>query len=51
MSTTMRESIIARTGIRRMGSVEEIAKSAVFIAENEYINGTTISVDGGFSYE
>ena len=33
--------------LKRAGKPEEIAKTAVFICENDYINGETILVDGG----
>ena len=33
----------------RLGTAEEIAKTVVFLEENEYITGANISVNGGFS--
>ncbi|MEK6855392.1 MAG: SDR family oxidoreductase [Nanoarchaeota archaeon] len=33
--------------LKRAGKPEEIAKTALFICENDYINGETIVVDGG----
>ena len=33
--------------LKRAGKPEEIAKTTVFICENDYINGETILVDGG----
>ena len=33
----------------RIGSVEDIAMAAVFLAENEYITGVDLPVNGGFS--
>jgi len=37
--------------LRRLGSKEEVAKACQFIIENEYVNGQTICVDGGFHLE
>jgi len=37
--------------LRRLGSKEEVAKTCQFIIENEYVNGQTICVDGGFHLE
>lgn len=34
--------------LRRLGEPEEIAKTALFIFENDYLSGRTIYVDGGF---
>lgn len=33
--------------LKRAGKPEEIAKTAIFLCENDYINGETILVDGG----
>ena len=35
------------TLLKRAGQPEEIAKTAIFICENDFINGETIVVDGG----
>jgi len=37
--------------LKRSGKPEEIAQTAVFICENDYINGETILVDGGESIQ
>jgi 3-oxoacyl-[acyl-carrier protein] reductase len=37
--------------MRRFGTIEEIAQVALMLATNEYINGTTITIDGGMTYE
>ena len=34
--------------MRHYGSVEDVASIAVMLAENEYITGQTISVNGGW---
>jgi 3-oxoacyl-[acyl-carrier protein] reductase len=37
--------------MRRLGTKEEVAKACQFIIENDYVNGQTICVDGGFHLE
>lgn len=37
-----------RVPLDRLGQPEEIAKTALFIFENDYLSGRTIYVDGGF---
>ena len=46
------KSETAQIGVKRFGSPEEIAKTAVFLAsmDSSYIVGTTIVVDGGMVY-
>ena len=51
MSDEMKARTIAKIGTRRIGTVEEVAHAAVFLAENELANGTTITLDGGLTYE
>lgn len=34
----------------RIGSPDEIAKMVLAIIDNDYVNGTTVEVDGGFSF-
>jgi len=45
----MRKAALARTGIRRIGEVEDIAALALFLCSESarHIQGTAISVDGG----
>lgn len=38
-----------KTPLRRLGSPHEIAKTVKFVIENDYVNGDTISVNGGLS--
>jgi 3-oxoacyl-[acyl-carrier protein] reductase len=35
----------------RFGTVEEVAQVALMLATNEYMNGSTVVVDGGLVYE
>jgi 3-oxoacyl-[acyl-carrier protein] reductase len=43
------EQMSAKVPVQRMGEVQDIANACLFLASNEasYINGTTLSVDGG----
>ena len=45
----MRKAALARTGVRRIGEVEDIAALALFLCTEgaRHIQGTAISVDGG----
>jgi meso-butanediol dehydrogenase/(S,S)-butanediol dehydrogenase/diacetyl reductase len=48
---TVRERLVARAPLKRMGRAEEIANLACFLASDEasYMTGTVIPVDGGSS--
>ena len=43
----LKQKIIDQVPIRRLGEPAEIASTAVFILENDYITGRIIEVDGG----
>ena len=45
------EAILRRTPQGRMGTVEEVADAAVYLASDEarFVNGAVLSVDGGFT--
>jgi 3-oxoacyl-[acyl-carrier protein] reductase len=47
----MREALISKIGMGRFGTVDEIAQVALLLACNEYITGSTITIDGGLVYE
>jgi 3-oxoacyl-[acyl-carrier protein] reductase len=38
---------IAKTPLRRLGLIEQVAQAVVFAAENDYLTGTVIELDGG----
>lgn len=46
-----RQAFVARQPMGRLGTAEEVAAAAVYLASDEsaFTTGTTISVDGGFS--
>ena len=43
------DNLVAKHPINRLGQPDEIAHAIVFLAENEFITGTTILVDGGYT--
>lgn len=43
------DGLVAKHPIGRLGKPEEIAHAIIFLAENEFITGTTITVDGGYT--
>lgn len=38
---------IAKTPLRRLGLIEHVAQAVISVAENDYLTGTVIEVDGG----
>lgn len=43
------DGLVAKHPIGRLGKPEEIAHAVIFLAENEFITGTTVTVDGGYT--
>ena len=43
----VKEAMLGSIPLKRYGSVEDIASAAVFLAENTYITGQVLNVDGG----
>jgi NAD(P)-dependent dehydrogenase (short-subunit alcohol dehydrogenase family) len=43
------DGLVAKHPIGRLGRPEEIAHAVVFLAENDFVTGTTIHVDGGYT--
>ena len=35
--------------LKRLGSTNEVAQGAVFLAQNDYVTGQTIVIDGGMT--
>lgn len=48
LEPSMYEHILAATALKRMGEVEEVARSVAFLLAPGYLQGTTLRVDGGF---
>lgn len=51
MTPDMKIKVVEQIAARRIGTVEEVANAVIFLIENEYANGTTITLDGGLTYE
>ncbi|KRN33262.1 3-oxoacyl-ACP reductase FabG [Weissella halotolerans] len=47
LSAKVKEQALATIPLARFGQASEIAQTALFLAENDYITGQTITVDGG----
>lgn len=43
------DGLVAKHPIGRLGNPEEIAHAVVFLAENNFVTGTTVFVDGGYT--
>ena len=43
------DGLVAKHPVGRLGTPEEIAHAVVFLAENDFVTGTTIHVDGGYT--
>lgn len=49
MGDEVYDELLSKHPIERLGRPEEIAHAAIFIAENQFVTGTTILVDGGYT--
>lgn len=47
LSDNIKESILNTIPLKRFGTTDEIASTAIFLAKNKYITGQVITVDGG----
>lgn len=47
LSDKMKEQAIGQVPLKRFGNVDDVARVAVFLSENNYITGQVINVDGG----
>jgi NAD(P)-dependent dehydrogenase (short-subunit alcohol dehydrogenase family) len=43
------DGLVAKHPIGRLGTPEDIAHAIIFLAENEFVTGTTLTVDGGYT--
>jgi 3-oxoacyl-[acyl-carrier protein] reductase len=50
-SSEIKNNIYNKTALGRFALVEEISSVLMMILENDFINGETISVDGGYNYK
>lgn len=49
LSDRSKKQIISQIPLQRLGQPNEIAQTAMFLAQNDYITGQTIVVDGGMT--
>jgi len=48
MDTADWQRLVARLPLKRAGTPEEVARAVVFLAQNPYITGQTLVIDGGY---
>ena len=51
LSEKIQQQLLKEIPLKRLGQIEEIAQTAVFLAQNDYITGQTITVDGGLTMQ
>lgn len=51
LSNKIQDQLVSRIPLKRLGDPKEVANTAVFLAQNEYITGQTIVVDGGLAIQ
>jgi len=47
LSDKVKDQVLEAVPLKRFGDADEIAQTALFLAQNDYITGQTITVDGG----
>lgn len=47
LADKLKEEVTKSIPLQRFGKAEEVAKAAIFLAENDYVTGQVINVDGG----
>ncbi|WP_203648621.1 3-oxoacyl-[acyl-carrier-protein] reductase [Secundilactobacillus yichangensis] len=51
LADKVKAEILQQIPLKRLGSTDEVAQVAIFLAENDYITGQTITVDGGLTMQ
>ena len=49
LSDKVKADILTEIPLKRFGQADEVAQTAVFLAQNDYITGQVITVDGGMT--
>ena len=49
-SSVIRNNIYNKTALKRFATVEEVTMACMMLVDNDFINGATIYVDGGYNY-
>ena len=47
LSDKVKAEILTQIPLQRFGNTTEVAQAAVFLAQNDYMTGQVLSVDGG----
>ncbi len=50
LSEEVKQHHMSKIPLGRFGTPQDVAKAAVFLAENTYVNGQVLCVDGGMAY-
>ena len=49
LSERVQEGIVEQIPLKRLGTVDEVAQCAIFLAQNDYVTGQVLVVDGGMT--
>ena len=49
LSERVQKNILEQIPLKRFGNPDEVAQTAIFLAQNDYITGQNIVVDGGMT--
>ncbi|WP_296111310.1 3-oxoacyl-[acyl-carrier-protein] reductase [uncultured Limosilactobacillus sp.] len=49
LSDKVKEQLLSQIPLKRLGNPEEVAQAALFLAQNDYVTGQVIVVDGGMT--
>lgn len=49
LSERVKKNVLKQIPLRRLGLANEIAQGAIFLAQNDYVTGQTIVIDGGMT--
>ena len=49
LSPRIQKQLVDQIPLKRLGTTNEIAQTAIFLAQNDYVTGQTIVVDGGMT--
>ncbi|EEJ72817.1 3-oxoacyl-ACP reductase family protein [Lactobacillus ultunensis] len=49
LSDRVKENILEQIPLGRLGKASEVAQTAIFLAQNDYLTGQTVVVDGGMT--
>ena len=47
----MKEAMLAQIPMKRVGKADEVAQLASFLAQQEYLTGQVVAIDGGMTMQ